>query len=98
MPTYVTFLRLTDKGVQNIKASPDGLDWTKMGFAPAMGVQLKQFYLLTGRYDALAVLEATDEEAVARLALTIGSFGNVRTETCRAFTEEEFRSLVANLP
>ena len=33
-----------------------------------------------------------------KLALLIGSQGNVRTETLRAFTEDEYRKIIAALP
>ena len=51
-----------------------------------------------GRYDAVVVSEAPDDETVAKLALSIGSQGNTRTETLRAFTEDEYRKMVAALP
>jgi uncharacterized protein with GYD domain len=35
---------------------------------------------------------------MAKAALAIGSLGNVRSETLRAFTEDEFRKIVASLP
>jgi hypothetical protein len=43
-------------------------------------------------------LSLTDDETVAKLALTIASRGNTRTETLRAFTEEEYWRIVAELP
>jgi uncharacterized protein with GYD domain len=48
-----------------------------------------------GRYDSMFILDAPNDEAVAQLSLTIGAEGNVRTETLRAFNEQEFRKLVA---
>jgi uncharacterized protein with GYD domain len=50
------------------------------------------------RYDAVAVTEAPDDATVAKLALTIASRGNTRAETLRAFTEGEYRRIVADLP
>jgi uncharacterized protein with GYD domain len=44
------------------------------------------------------VAEAPDDETVAKLALTIGSKGTSRTETFRAFTEQEYRNIVEGLP
>jgi uncharacterized protein with GYD domain len=43
-------------------------------------------------------LEAPNDETVARVALTLSSLGNVRTETLRMFTENEYRQIVAGLP
>ena len=96
MPTYVTLIRYTEQGVRNIKESPARLDAAKKAFAAAGG-ELKQFYLAMGRYDALIVGEAPDDEAAARLALSFGSLGNIRTETMRVFTEAEYRKIIGSL-
>ena len=59
---------------------------------------MKDFYLAMGQYDAVVVVEAPDDETVAKASLAIGSLGNVRIETLRAFTEEEYRGIVRALP
>ena len=46
----------------------------------------------------MVISEAKDDETAAKLALATGMQGNVRTETLRAFTEDEFRRIVATLP
>ena len=97
MSTYIMLLRWTEQGVGKIKESPSRLDAFKQALQQAGGA-LKGFYLVTGRYDMVAVVEAPDEEALARLALATGSQGNVRTETLRAFTEDEYRRIVGGLP
>jgi len=51
-----------------------------------------------GRYDMVVVAEAPDDETVAKLAIAIGSAGAIRTETLRAFTEDEYRKIIAALP
>jgi len=50
-----------------------------------------------GKYDTVLVVEAPDDETIAKLTLAIGSLGNVRTETLRAFTEDEYRKIIADL-
>ena len=97
MPTYITLLTYTQQGVGSIKDSPARLDAAKKAFQ-SMGAEIKGFYLVMGQYDALVISEAPDDETAARLALSTGALGNVRTETLRAFTEDEFRQLIAALP
>jgi uncharacterized protein with GYD domain len=97
MPTYITLLHFTQKGIETIKEGPARLDRAKQAFKAA-GAELKAFYLVTGRYDAVAIVEAPNDEAVARLALGNASMGNVRSETLRAFTEDEYRRIIASLP
>jgi uncharacterized protein with GYD domain len=51
-----------------------------------------------GRFDALLVAEAPNDETVGKIALALGALGNVKTETLRAFTEAEYKKLIASLP
>ena len=97
MSTYISLISLTQKGIENIKESPTRLNKAKELFK-AMGAELKEFYLVTGRYDMVVVSEAPDDETVAKVALAIGSAGAIRTETLRAFTEEEYKSIIAAMP
>ena len=97
MATYILLVHYTQKGIENIKESPARLDTVKKAFQ-AMGAELKEFYLVMGQYDIVCVCEAPDDETVAKLALSIGSAGAVRTETLRAFTEDEYRKIISALP
>ena len=97
MPTYISLLRFTQEGIQNIKESPARFDAAKQIFE-SMGAKIKEFYLVTGEYDAIMIAEGPDDETVAKLALTIGSTGAIRSVTLRAFTEDEYRKIIAALP
>jgi uncharacterized protein with GYD domain len=97
MPTYVSLIRWTQKGIENVKESPSRLEAAKRAFQAA-GAELKEFYLVTGRYDIIVVAEFPNDETVAKVTLAIGSQGNVRTETLRAFTEDDYRKIIAGLP
>jgi len=97
MPTYIVLAHFTQEGIQNIKESPSRLDATKQIFE-SMGAKIKDFYLVTGEYDLVLIGEAPDDETVAKLALTIGSTGAVRSVTLRAFPEAEYRKIIAALP
>jgi len=97
MATYISLLKFTEKGVENIKESPARLDAAKKAFQ-SMGAELKQWYLVLGQYDAVVISEGPGDETAAKLLLTIGAQGNIRTETFRAFTEEEYRKIIAALP
>jgi uncharacterized protein with GYD domain len=97
MGAYITLVSWTGEGIKNVKESPARLEAAKKAFA-AMGCELKAFYLTMGRYDMVVFGEGPDDEAIAKVALMIGSAGAVRTETLRAFTEEEYKAIVAALP
>ena len=94
MDTYISLLKYTQQGIENIKEGPNRLDVAKKAFK-AMGAE---YYLVTGQYDAVVISEAPNDETIAKLALSIGSKGAIRTETCRAFPEDEYRKVIASLP
>ena len=97
MPTYIMLLNYTQQGMEKIKESPSRLDAAKQA-AQRLGGELKAYYLTMGQYDAVVIAEAPNDEVVARFLLSIGAQGNVRTETLRAFTEDEYRKIIAGLP
>lgn len=97
MATYVTLLKYTQKGAESIKQVPARIDAARQA-AKAAGAEIKQIYLVMGRYDVVVISEGPDDETAARLALATAMQGNVQTETLRAFSEAEFRRIVAALP
>lgn len=97
MPTYVALCNFTQEGIQNIKQSPSRFDKVKKAIRVSGG-KLKSFYLTMGRYDIVAVAEWPDDESAAKFMLTLGSHGNVRSETLKAFPEAEYRKLIKDLP
>jgi uncharacterized protein with GYD domain len=96
MPTYVTLIHYSDQGVKTFKDLSGRLDETRHA-GEAIGATLIGYYLTMGQYDAIAISEAPDDAAIARLALAAGARGNVRTETFRAFTEDEAKAIAAEL-
>jgi uncharacterized protein with GYD domain len=97
MPTYITLARWTQQGIEKVKESPARLDAFK-NLVKSAGGEVKGFYMVTGRYDIVTITEAPNDDVVARIALATASKGGLRTETLRAFTEEEYRKIIAALP
>jgi uncharacterized protein with GYD domain len=97
MPTFIVLANFTQQGIEKIKDSPTRLDAAKQA-AQRMGGAIKAFYLAMGRYDMVIVAEAPNEETLAKVILATGAQGSIRTETLRAFTEDEYRKLIAELP
>ncbi len=97
MANYIILFRFTPQGIQNIKESPKRVADAKKLFKD-MGAKVKQFYTVMGQYDTVFIVEAPDDETIAKATLALGSLGNVQTETLRAFTEDEYRKIVDALP
>ena len=96
MSTYFILINWTDQGIRNIKDSPKRVDAAKKAVKD-MGGDVKAFYMLQGSYDAVLILEAPNDETLAKFLLKIGSLGNVRTTTLRAYPETEYRKIIAEL-
>ena len=96
MAHYIVLMNYTEQGLQNIQESPSRADAVKR-LATNLGGEVKELYLTMGPYDLVAIVEAPNDEAVAKVALALGAKGNVDTTTLRAFTEPEFRDIVGAL-
>lgn len=97
MPTYIILMNYTDQGIRNIKDSPKRADAARV-LARTCGAEIKDLFLTIGSYDLVATAEAPDDEAVTKFALAVGSLGNVRTTTLKAFNEQEYRNIIESLP
>jgi uncharacterized protein with GYD domain len=95
MPTFITLTNFTDQGIKNVKDSPERMQAFKAA-AEKVGVKVKDVYYTVGSHDLVAITEGT-EEAVTGLLLKIGSMGNIRTQTMRGFTPDEFKKIVGTI-
>lgn len=97
MPTYISLIKWTQQGIKDVKKSPQRLDDAKKAFSAAGG-QMKEFYLVLGEYDMVVVAEFPNDEAYTASLLATASRGAVRTTTLKAFTEDDYRRIVAAIP
>ena len=97
MAKYIVLINYTQQGITKVKESPHRAEAAR-ALARECGAEMKDIYLTLGDTDLVAHVEADSDEAMARFALAIGSQGNVRSKTLRAFTEDEFREIVQSLP
>ena len=97
MPTYIIMSKWTAQGLQNIRQSPTRLEAGRKAYEAA-GMKMTDFYMTTGRYDMVAIVEAPDVVTLAKAILVSAAQGNFTTETCRAFTENEYRQIIGGMP
>src|SRR2546430_1884098 len=96
MPTYISLLNWTDEGVRSFR---DTLERAKAAgeLAERMGGQLKDVYWTVGPYDVVSVAEFPDDETGTAFLLALGSQGNIRSTTLRAFNGDEMARVLAKL-
>jgi len=97
MPTYISLVQFTDKGIQSAKETTRRVaDWAAK--VQPMGVSINQMYWTLGQYDQVCVFEAPDDETAAGVLLAADMLGNIRTQTMRAFTTSELEKILAKVP
>ena len=94
MPTYISLINWTEKGIAGFADTVDRAEAGKQ-LAARFGGALKEIYWTIGPYDIVAISEAPDDESATAFALALGSQGNVRTTTMRAFSADEMRGVIA---
>jgi uncharacterized protein with GYD domain len=97
MPTYILLVRFTQKGRESIKDGPARIEAARKTLE-SLGGKIRSIHLTLGQYDSVAVVEAPDDEALARFSIITGAKGNVQIESLRAFDEKQYKSLISNLP
>ncbi len=96
MATYITLMNFTDQGIRNVKDSPKRSEAFKET-AGKFGVTVKDIYWTLGRHDLIVTVEGPDDLSVTALGLALGSMGNVRTQTLRAFGAEEMTQILGKI-
>jgi uncharacterized protein with GYD domain len=99
MPTYMVFFSFTQQGIEQIKDSPTRVSDAKKT-VQSLGGTIKDFYGLMGMvgHDTVFIVEAPNDEVIARSVLAIASKGSVRTTTVRALNEAEYKRVIEKIP
>ena len=96
MPTYVTLMNWTDQGIRTAKESVQRRDQAN-ALAEKHGASIEQVYWTVGPYDLVTIIEAPDDESATAMLLELGSAGNLRTTTLRAYGREEMSGIIQRL-
>jgi uncharacterized protein with GYD domain len=92
MPKYVSLINWTEQGIKSYRDTVSRAD-EAMKAAADMGGSLEVHWTL-GEYDIVAVSEFPDDETATAFLLKVGSLGNIRTKTLRAFDANEVQRIV----
>ena len=96
MPTYVSLFNWTDQGIRNVRETLDRAQKSDE-LAQKHGARFVQLYWTIGPHDIVAIVEAPDEESATAFLLELGSSGNLRTTTLRAYDREEMSGILERL-
>jgi uncharacterized protein with GYD domain len=96
MPTYVALMNWTDQGVRNVRDTVHRREQAD-ALAEKHGAKIEQVYWTVGPYDLVTILQAPDDESATAMLLELGSGGNLRTVTLRAYDREEMSGILQRL-
>ncbi|HEY8171970.1 MAG TPA: GYD domain-containing protein [Dehalococcoidia bacterium] len=93
MATYIMLSTLTDEGRKTLKERPERLQEVNREIE-AMGARVTQQYAVLGGYDFINILEAPDNETMARISVELGSRGTVQLTTLPALPVDAFTKML----
>jgi uncharacterized protein with GYD domain len=93
MSTYVSLVHWTEQGIKNYKETASRAeDFSKL--VESSGGRVRELLWTVGEYDLVTVTEFPDDETATAALLQVGSLGNIRTNTMRAFSAEEMGGII----
>ena len=96
MSKYTLLINWTEQGIRNVKDTIKRAKSFEDAVEKAGGKSLG-FYYTIGRYDMVAMVDFSNDEALASVLYSTASLGNVRTETLKAFSMDEAAKIIEKL-
>jgi uncharacterized protein with GYD domain len=96
MATYIVLSSFTDQGIRSVKDTTKRADAVRE-LSKKMDITTKEIYWTVGEYDVVAIFDAPDDASMTALCLALGTQGNVRTQTMRAFSRDEMGKILSKL-
>jgi uncharacterized protein with GYD domain len=96
MSFYIILWNYTEQGIKNVKDSPKRVNIYKSMLENAGGKLIETYYTF-GQYDGVSLVEAPNDEALMSCMLSIGSLGNSRTVTLKAFSYDDASKIIENI-
>jgi uncharacterized protein with GYD domain len=93
MPHYILLSTLTDEGWKTVREKPERIKEVNKELQ-AFGVKVISQYAVLGPYDFVNIVEAPNNETVAKVSIELGSRGTVKITTMAAIPIDEFMASV----
>jgi uncharacterized protein with GYD domain len=91
VPTFIMLSRLSPEGVQTIKNNPQRIKEVNREIEQ-LGAEVKAQWATLGQFDFVNVIDAPDEQTMARISLELGSRGTAKYESLPAIPVDDFIS------
>ncbi len=97
MATYITTMHFTEQGIKDVRETCGRAAAFKT-MAKKLGIKVIGLYWTLGAFDGVIVFDAPDEETATAALLQVGSLGNIKTRTVRAYDAAEIQKVLGLLP
>jgi len=94
MPTYIALMNWTEQGIRDFKDTVSRAKPVSEA-AERLGGKIRDTFWTVGPYDAVGIADFPDDETATAFLLWLGSLGNVRTTTLRAFNAAEMGAIIS---
>jgi len=94
MATYVLLTKVSSAGIKTLQSNPKRIKEVNQEIE-AQGGRVVAQYATLGRYDFVNIVEAKDNEVIARISVNLGARGTVSIETLSALPVEQFVRAIA---
>jgi uncharacterized protein with GYD domain len=88
MPTYVMLTNLTADGVRTLKNNPGRVAEVNKE-VEQIGARVVAQYATLGQYDFVTIIEAPDDETMAKVSIEMGSRGTMTSQTLAALPSDK---------
>jgi uncharacterized protein with GYD domain len=92
MPVFVVLGNWTEQGIRNVTEAPKRAK-TAHDMVNKAGGKMQLFYTM-GKFDFVSIVEVPKDDDVMAILLCLGSMGNIRTITLKAWTESDAAKLL----
>jgi uncharacterized protein with GYD domain len=93
MKTYVSLINWTEQGIRDFRDTTQRAEaFTKL--VESSGGMVRELVWTVGQYDMVCVADFPDDETGVAALLRVGSLGNIRSNTLRAFGSDEMASII----
>jgi uncharacterized protein with GYD domain len=89
MPQYILLSNLTDEGWKTVKEKPERIKEVNKELQ-AYGVRVVSQYAVLGPYDFVNIVEAPNNETIAKVSIELGSRGTIKILSMPAIPIDDF--------
>jgi uncharacterized protein with GYD domain len=89
VPQYILLSNLTDEGWKTVKEKPERIKEVNKELQ-AYGVKVVSQYAVLGPYDFVNIVEAPNNETIAKVSIELGSRGTIKILSMPAIPIDDF--------